>query len=165
MRIESKSSGVMKLMSRVAHLDEFGSPGNQIGCLEIFFSLPASGREMLRFFGGSFLGDTKWSCLFWEEDWETMTADRNWEKMISLVHGSTIKCHLRFIHDNAPYHSALSIRRELQDRALFLLAGLHSSLISTGSSLLDLGWKNSSKSNILAPMAGNDYHLRSFAQC
>lgn len=111
---------------------------------------------------GRLSGDTKGSYLFGGKDWRAMTAESYCEKIIPLVYGWIAKYHLMFVQDNTPCYLARNTIRELQDRGLTLSTCLHSLLICIRPNLFGLGWKILSKPNILIPVAGNDYHLRSF---
>ncbi|KAJ5678485.1 transposable element tc3 transposase, partial [Penicillium maclennaniae] len=63
-------------------------------------------------FWGSFYGNEKGPCLFWEKEWGTITSARYTERIVPLIHGIVTMArdnnkHLIVMQDGAPSHRDL----------------------------------------------------------
>lgn len=70
-------------------------------------------------FWGSFAGNIKGPCLFWEKDWGTINKETYSGRVIPLIHGwIRINPHLSLMQDGAPGHTAADTLRELSERGI-----------------------------------------------
>ena len=69
---------------------------------------------ILRFF---FFGRDKGHCLFWEKEWDSITAASYSERIVPLMHGMvSMRQDLQVMQDNAPSHKAARTMREFNER-------------------------------------------------
>ena len=73
-------------------------------------------------FWGSFFGREKGPCLFWEKEWDSITAASYSERIVPLMHGMvSTRQDLQVMQDNAPSHKAAQTLRELSERQITLI--------------------------------------------
>ena len=75
-------------------------------------------------FWGSFHGNTKGPCLFWEKEWGTINSQSYCEKIVSIIDGYMCLlrnngCHLQLMQDGAPGHASRDTIAELHSHQIF----------------------------------------------
>ena len=70
-------------------------------------------------FWGSFFGTEKGPCLFWEKEWNSITAEGYSERIVPLIHGmASQRPDLLVMQDNAPSHKAAQTLQEFGERGI-----------------------------------------------
>ena len=68
-------------------------------------------------FWGSFAGNTKGPCVFWEKEWGSINQQSYSEHIVPLIQGwIRMNPHLSLMQDGAPGHAAASTLQELSER-------------------------------------------------
>lgn len=75
-------------------------------------------------FWGSFFGNEKGPCLFWEKEWGSITSASYTDRIVPLVDGMVTMArnhrhHLIVMQDGAPAHRNLLTIEELHQRGIF----------------------------------------------
>lgn len=75
-------------------------------------------------FWGSFYGDQKGPCLFWEKEWGTINSERYTDRIVPLIDGMVTLArrsdqHIIVIQDGAPSHRNLLTIEELHERDIY----------------------------------------------
>jgi len=75
-------------------------------------------------FWGSFYGNEKGPCLFWEKEWGSIDSDSYTARIVPLIHGMVtmsrdLGTHLIVMQDGAPSHRNLLTIEELHERGIF----------------------------------------------
>lgn len=75
-------------------------------------------------FWGSFYGDQKGPCLFWEKEWKTINSVRYTERIVPLIDGMVTMArnnhhYLTVMQDGAPSHRNLLTLDELHERGIY----------------------------------------------
>ena len=72
-------------------------------------------------FWGSFHGDTKGPCLFWEKEWGSINSQSYCERIAPIIDGymrlmKNSNYYLQLMQDGAPGHASSETTRELHSR-------------------------------------------------
>ncbi|CBF89682.1 uncharacterized protein ANIA_10066 [Aspergillus nidulans FGSC A4] len=75
-------------------------------------------------FWGSFYGDTKGPCLFWEKEWGSINAESYCERIVPIIDGylrlnRQQGNYLCLMHDGAPGHASKDTIAELHERSIY----------------------------------------------
>lgn len=75
-------------------------------------------------FWGSFHGNTKGPCLFWEKEWGSINSQSYCERIVPIIDGyvrlmKNSNCYLQLMQDGAPGHASSETTRELHSRYIF----------------------------------------------
>ena len=73
-------------------------------------------------FWGSFSSNIKGPSVFWEKDWNTITAESYQAHIVPLIHGwYCLHPHLQLMQDGAPSHQAQDTRADIEERGIPLI--------------------------------------------
>jgi len=70
-------------------------------------------------FWGSFNGETKGPCLFWEKEWGSINQESYCQRVVPIIHGwIRMNPYLQLMQDKAPGHAAGETQADLESRGI-----------------------------------------------